>query len=294
MHDIAVIVVNWNACQDLRRCLSHLFSDPKPEVDFAVWVIDNGSSDGSQEMVASEFPDVRLIRNPDNRGFSRANNQGISTAIHEKYRYVYLINSDAFVHGASTLDQIVAFGDAHPEIGIFGTKVLNPDGSLQLSCRRWITFGAAIFRNTFMGNLFPNNKYAKQYLMEDTGHNQPRKVDWVSGCSMVIRADLIDKIGALDERFFMYCEDVDICKRAWIAGSEVWYFSDAIVTHKIGASSDKNAEPMIWEHHRSWAIYDEKYNPGFKPIRRLFVESGLWLRSFIRILNRRRHGARKP
>jgi len=282
MHDIAVIVVNWNACQDLRCCLSHLFSEPKPDVDFAVWVIDNGSTDGSPDMVATEFPEVRLVRNPDNRGFSRANNQGISTALHERYRYVYLINSDAYVHGADTLDKIVSFGDEHPEIGIFGTKVLNLDGSLQMSCRRWMTFGAAIFRNTLMGSLFPNNKFARQYLMEDTSHDRPRQVDWVSGCSMVVRMDLIDRIGALDERFFMYCEDVVICKRAW----------NAVVTHKIGASSDQNAERMIWEFHRSWAIYDAKYNPGFRPVRRLMVESGLWLRAAVRILNRRRRGSR--
>jgi GT2 family glycosyltransferase len=291
MHDIAVIVVNWNACEDLKRCLSHFFSDGNAKVDFTVWVIDNGSSDGSGKMVSDEFPKVQLVCNPDNRGFSRANNQGIWTALYEKYRYVYLINSDAFVQGARTLDQIVAFGDAHPEIGIIGTKVLNVDGSLQMSCRRWITFGAAIFRNTLMGRLFPHNKYARQYLMEDTSHDKPREVDWVSGCSMVIRMDLIDKVGALDERFFMYCEDVDMCRRAWNAGSKVWYFPGAVVTHKIGASSDKNAEKMIWEHHRSWAIYDAKYNPGFRPLRRAAVESGLWLRSAIRILNRRRHGA---
>jgi hypothetical protein len=288
MHDIAVIIVNWNACKDLRVCLSHLFADPKPNVDFAIWVIDNGSADGSVEMVASEFPDAHLIQNPDNRGFSRANNQGIFIALYEKYRYVYLINSDAFVHGADTLDRIVEFGDSHPKAGVFGTKVLNADGTLQYSCRRFYTIAAGFFRNSLLGRLFPRNKYARQYLMEDVDHNEPRTVDWVSGCSMVLRSSLLDRIGGLDERFFMYCEDVDVCKRAWEAGFEVWYCSSAIVTHKIGASSDQNAEKMIWEFHRSWSIYDTKWNPGFKPVRRAVVECGLWLRAFVRIVNRRR------
>ena len=286
MHDIAVIVVNWNACQDLRVCLSHLFSEPKPSSDFAVWVIDNGSTDGSADMVAEEFPAVHLIKNPDNRGFSRANNQGIHAAMHERFRYIYLINSDAYVHGAETLDRIVEFGDTHPSAGVFGTRVLNTDGSLQLSCRRFHTLAAGFFRNTLLGKLFPNNKYARLYLMTDVDHGIARSVDWVSGCSIVIRADLIDKVGALDERFFMYCEDVDICKRAWESGSEVWYAPSAVVSHKIGASSDKNADKMIWEFHRSWAIYDTKWNPGFRPFRRSAVEIGLWLRAYVRILNR--------
>lgn len=147
---------------------------------------------------------------------------------------------------------------------------------------------AGFFRNTLLGRLFPNNKWAHQYLMEDVDHTQPRSVDWVSGCSMVIKTELVKQIGALDEQFFMYCEDVDICKRAWDAGWEVWYCPRAVVTHKIGASSDKNAEKMIWEFHRSWELYDEKHTPGFRPIRRAAVKTGLWVRAAFRILNRRR------
>ena len=283
MTDIAVIIVNWNAREDLRRCLESLYAEPTPTISYSVWVVDNASADGSAQMTAREFPQVRLIANTDNRGFSKANNQAIAES---ESRAVFLLNSDAAIHPGA-LETLVAYSAAHPEAGIIGPKVLNPDGSLQFSCRRWPTLGAGFFRNTILGRLFPHNPYARDYLMGDWDHDSTRAVDWVSGCAMLIRRDLIDEIGALDERFYMYSEDVDICKRAWDSGKEVHYLHTAVVTHAIGRSSDKNAEAMIIEFHRSWHQYDKKHNPGFKPVRRLAVYSGLWLRAAVRIGRRR-------
>jgi GT2 family glycosyltransferase len=288
MTDMAVIVVNWNARKDLRQCLSSLFREPLPNVPYEVWVVDNASTDGSAEMVRNEFPQVHLIVNTDNRGFSKANNQAIDAA---GRRDVFLLNSDAAVHPGA-LDALAAFAETHPQAGVIGPKVLNPNGSLQFSCRRFPSLGAGFFRNTYLGRLFPRNRYARNYLMGDLDHTQSHTVDWVSGCAMWIRRDLIDAIGALDERFFMYCEDVDLCWRCHEAGREVWYAPEAVVTHAIGASSDKNAEPMIVEFHRSWYEFDRKRNPGFHPVRRLTVGAGLWARAAIRILNRRRAARR--
>lgn len=111
MPDIAVIVVNWNARQDLQHCLTCLFAEPAPSVSFGVYVVDNASSDGSADMVAEKFPQTNLVRNPDNRGFSKANNQAITAAIEAGFRYAYLLNSDAFVESPVVLDEIVKFGD---------------------------------------------------------------------------------------------------------------------------------------------------------------------------------------
>ncbi len=287
MTDIAVIVVNWNAREDLRHCLQSLYAVP-PKVEFAVWVVDNASTDGSAQMVASEFPHAHLRVNTDNLGFSKANNQAIAEALAETgTRSVFLLNSDAAVHPGA-LDALVAWADANPNAGIVGPKVLNPDGTLQLSCRRFPSLGAGFFRNTYLGRLFPQNKYAKDYLMQDFDHAHTLPVDWVSGCAMLLRRDLIDSIGALDERFYMYCEDVDICQRAWAAGREVVYFPDAVVTHTIGRSSDKNADTMIVEFHRSWYEFDRKRHPNSPLLRRAAVYAGLWLRAAVRIFNRRR------
>lgn len=283
MNDIAVIIVNWNACKDLRRCLESLFAEPKPRVDYAVWVVDNASDDGSAAMVASEFPQVHLIVNMVNAGFSKANNQVINAT---DSRYVFLLNSDALIHPGA-LDDLLAYAEAHLQAGIIGPKVLNSDGSLQFSCRRFPSLGAGFFRNTYLGRLFPHNQFARDYLMNDFDHASDRAVDWVSGCAMLIRRDVIQRIGALDERFYMYCEDVDLCQRAWEAGFEVVYAPSAVVTHAIGRSSDKNGDQMIIEFHRSWYEYDRKRHPKASILRRAAVYSGLWLRAAVRIAKRR-------
>ena len=289
MDDIAVIVVNWNAREDLRRCLASLFAAPLPRVTYSVWVVDNASSDGSAGMVRAEFPQAHLIANPDNAGFSRANNQAIART---DSRYVFLLNSDASVHPGA-LDRLVAHADAHPAVGVAGPKVLNPDGSLQFSCRRFPSLGAGFFRNTYLGRLFPHNKFSRDYLMNDFDHAETRPVDWVSGCAMLIRRELLQSIGALDERFYMYCEDVDFCQRTWESGAEVVYLPEAVVTHAIGRSSDKNADQMIIEFHRSWYEYERKRHPDASVLRRAAVYSGLWLRAAVRIAKRRAQDRRR-
>ena len=288
MTDIAVIIVNWNAREDLRACLNSLYADPKPYLDYEVWVVDNASADGSAAMVAAEFPSVHLRVNTENLGFSRANNQAIAET---KSRYVFLLNSDAKIHPGA-LDSLVAYADSHPNAAILGPKVLNPNGSVQHSCRRFPSLGAGFFRNTYLGRLFPHNRFARDYLMTDFDHASDLPVDWVSGCAMLIRRSAIDTIGALDERFYMYCEDVDICQRAWDAGLKVVYVPDAVVTHAIGRSSDKNADKMIVEFHRSWYEYDVKRHPKSSGLRRAAVYSGLWLRAAVRIAKRRAAGRR--
>ena len=292
MIDVAVIIVNWNAREDLRVCLASLYADPRPCVPYDVWVVDNASADGSAAMVAAEFPRVHLCANTENLGFSKANNQAIAQT---NSRYVFLLNSDAAIH-AGALETLVAYADAHPSVGILGPKVLNPNGTLQFSCRRFPSLGAGFFRKTYLGRLFPHNKFARDYLMTDFDHNSDKAVDWVSGCAMLIRRATIDKIGALDERFYMYCEDVDICQRVWDSGQEVVYMPEAVVTHAIGRSSDKNADKMIREFHRSWYQYDLKRHPNSPALRRAAVYAGLWLRAAVRIAKRRaaarqaRHG----
>ncbi len=288
MTDIAVIIVNWNAREDLRVCLSSLYAAPTPRLDYEVWVVDNASGDGSAEMVTAEFPEVKLRANTDNLGFSKANNQAIAET---DSQYVFLLNSDAAIRPGA-LEALLAYASTHPNAAILGPKVLNPDGSLQFSCRRFPSLGAGFFRNTYLGRLFPNNSFARDYLMTNFDHASDTPVDWVSGCAMLLRRAAIDEIGVLDERFYMYCEDVDICQRVWDAKREVVYVPEAVVTHAIGRSSDKNADRMIQEFHRSWYEYDLKRHPKSSKIRRAAVYSGLWLRAAVRIAKRRAAGRR--
>lgn len=280
--------MNWNAREDLRACLESLcVGSARPE-QIEIVVADNDSADNSADMVEREFPHVRLIRTGANLGFSGGNNV---TFTNLSAPYVLLLNSDATTAPGS-LDALLDFAETSPKVGIIGPKVLNPDGTLQYSCRRWPTFAAGLFRNVYLGRLFPGNRPASDYLMQDFDHATTRDVDWVSGCALLIRRDCLEQIGPLDaETFFMYCEDMDWCLRANNAGWRVVYFPGSLVTHAIGRSSDKAADRMIWEHSRSmWRFY-QKHRVFFRDrvpaLLRPLVFAGIYLRAIVRIARRR-------
>jgi len=280
--------VSWNAQDDLRACLCSLRTGSSAPESVEVVVVDNASSDGSADMVEREFPEVRLIRSGVNLGFSGGNNLALEGLTAD---YAFLLNSDATV-APGALDELVAFADAHPDAGLIGPKVLNPDGSIQFSCRRWPTFAAGLYRNVYLGRLFPNNRPASDYLMQDFDHASVREVDWLSGCALMIRRACLEQIGPLDaETFFMYCEDMDWSLRAHNAGWEVLYFPGALVTHAIGRSSDNAADRMIIEHSRSmWRFY--RKHPAFfrdrvPALLRPLVLPGIVARAAVRIARRR-------
>ncbi len=160
-----------------------------------------------------------------------------------------------------------------------GPKVTNPDGTLQYSARRFPSMIAAIFRHTLFGKLFPNNRFVRDYLMTNWTHDDVIDVGWVSGAAMLIRREMIDEIGLFDERFFMYCEDMDICKRAHDKGWRVVYYPFVNVIHRIGASSDHIPIAMIKQHHKSMMLYYFKhYAKSPRILLAPFVVLGLWIR----------------
>ncbi len=280
--------MSWNAREDLRACLHSLKTAAKDRSLFETVVVDNVSADGSADMVEAEFPEVRLIRSATNTGFGGGNNIALEGM---EAPYAFLLNSDATC-APGALDDLVAFADATPDAGIIGPKVLNPDGSIQYSCRRFPTFAAGLFRNVYLGRLFPNNKPAADYLMQEFDHNHVLDVDWVSGCALFIRKECLDEIGLFDTKtFFMYCEDMDWCMEAHNANWRVVYYPGIPITHAIGRSSDKAAERMIIEHHRSmWRFYKKHRKFFEKQIPfwlRPMVPVGIFLRVLVRIARRR-------
>ncbi|MCW5937376.1 MAG: glycosyltransferase family 2 protein [Fimbriimonadaceae bacterium] len=252
--DLTITICSWNTVEDLRTCLASLRACAD-EGSFEVLVVDNASFDGSPDMVEREFPEFRLLRQGTNLGFTGGHNLAVAQ---RRGRHAALLNSDTVVHKGS-VRALLAYMEAHPEVGVVGPKLLNPDGSLQYSCRRFPNPVAAAFRNTVLGRLFPNNPYVKEYLMQDFDHTQNREVDWVSGAAMFLRAELIEKVGLLDPGYFMYCEDTDLCKRAWEAGFKVVYLPEAVVTHAIGRSTDRVANKMIVRFHKSMLRYYRKH-----------------------------------
>jgi hypothetical protein len=254
--DVTISIVNWNTKDELRACLESVLA--QDSISFEVIVVDNASSDGTADMVKSDFGGrVKLIENGANLGFGTAHNQSISES---QGRFVLLLNPDSRLLERDVLAKMAKYMDENSEVGMLGPKVLNPDGNLQFSARHFPTMFAAIFRHTIFGKLFPDNRFVRQYLMTDWKHDEVTEVDWVSGSALMARRDTFQKIGLLDERFFMYLEDVDWCKRAKDAGWKVVYFPMASVSHRIGAASDQNPIPMIKQHHKSMLRYFLKYN----------------------------------
>lgn len=298
MTDLSVIILNWNTKEDLRRCLASM--EPSvlgqeragagnagsgrrgagaalaEESPIEVIVVDNASTDGSVQMAQEHFPWANVIANAQNVGYSAGNNLGIEAATG---RHLLLLNPDTVIHD-DALMTLVQFTDARPEAGIVGAKLLNRDGSLQYSCRRFPTLANGFFRDTPLGRLFPKNRYNRDYLMTNWDHSTPREVDWVSGAAMLIRRECLEEIGTLDEGFFMYCEDVDICFRARERGWKVFYCPDAVITHLIAQASDQNAAAMLMERHRSmYRFFRKHYADTAHPLIWPVVVAGLSARA---------------
>lgn len=252
--DLSVIILNWNTKEETRACLKSLFGQAHRHA-VEVIVADNASSDGSREMLAAEFPSVCVVAHAGNLGFCAGNNRAVPAA---SGRYVLFLNSDTLVT-AGALDALIAFADANSDIDIVGPKVLNPDDTLQYSCRRFPDLGAGFFRNTPLGRLFPKNRYATNYLMSDWDHATVRDVDWVSGCALLIRREALDRAQGFDEGFYMYCEDVDLCYRVHEAGWRVVYFPDAVIYHIIGRSTNQVPTRMTYFFHRSMYRFYKKH-----------------------------------
>ncbi len=277
---LTIQIVNWNAREPLRAALRSILAHP-PHFPYEIIVVDNASSDGSVQMLEKEFPEIKLIVSEQNLGFSRGHNLAARAA---RGKYQFILNPDTEVM-PNALDLLVEFAEKHPEVAIIGPKILNPDGSLQYSCRRFPNPTAALFRNTPLGKLFPNNRYTREYLMTDWDHSSIREVDWVSGAALFIQREVFERLGGFDEQFFMYCEDMDLCYRAWQAGYKVVYYPEPVIIHAIGRSTDLVANKMIITFHRSMYLFYKKHytHKIFPPLRPL-VPIGLALRASIFLL----------
>jgi hypothetical protein len=170
--------------------------------------------------------------------------------------------------------------EQHPDVGAVGPRLLNADGSLQYSCRAFPTLGAGFFRQTPLGALFPRNRYVQQYLMTEWEHDSVREVDWLSGAAMMVRREVIEQVGMLDEDFYMYCEDVDWCYRIHQGGWKVCYLPHAVITHAIGGSSNQCQSRMIIVRHKSmWRYYLKHHGRGASALLLPLVLLGLGARA---------------
>jgi len=278
---VSVIIINWKTPKLLADCLDSLQGDPNCS-RFEMIVVDNNSGDESVPMLKSRYPDVKLIENPDNKGFSKAVNQAIPLCRGE---YLLLLNPDAKVVG-SAVTRLAEFLDQNPTVGACGPKVLNADGTLQLACRRaFPSLAASFYRLAYISHLFPKNPAFSQYNMTYADPDKLLEVDALSGSCMMIRRQVVDNIGLLDEDIFMFGEDIDWCWRVKESGMKVMYVPDAVVYHIHGASSRKRPIGTTINLHKGMEVFYRKHlaQRYWAPVN-LLVYAAIWLRAGIFIL----------
>lgn len=262
--DLSIVIVSWNTRELLAQCLRSLNltqgdqqQSSQPAVfeaggcRYEVLVVDNASADGSAEMVHNRFPGVHLIQNKANAGFARANNQAIPAA---RGRYIVLLNSDTEVHPGA-FKTLIAFMDAQTKAGAVGPRLLNTDGSLQPSCQPMLTPGREFWRLLFLERLLPRASYP----LSRWGDQEPRQVDVIKGACLLLRRAALDQVGLLDESYFMYTEEVDLCYRLSRAGWQCWWVPRAVVTHHGEGSSRQIAQRMYLQLYRSKIQFYRKY-----------------------------------
>ena len=230
--DVSVVIVSFNTRELLRECLQTLYRESR-DVTLETIVVDNGSRDGSAGMVAAEFPIVRLIRSQANLGFAAANNLGFAIATG---RYVVLLNSDAFVKSGA-LRRSVDHMDRRPRVGLGGARLIGRDGSWQPSARMFPSCLNELLTLSGLSTRYPRSRFFGRVDRTCVDPLIDIPTDWVPGAYSIIRREVLEHVGYFDEAFFLYYEEVDLCRRIKAAGYEVWYWPDITVVHLGGESS---------------------------------------------------------
>lgn len=254
--DLSIIIVNYNTADCLVHCLSALFGSP-PAMAWEVLVVDNASSDRSVPCLRSDFPQVRLLVNNRNLGFGAAGNRGFAKA---KGEFILFMNADVIVC-PQAIDQLVRTLRSRPEVGVCGGKLVSPDGTVQPTFRRFPTHRSILFaRGSLLGKIFPDRR--GRYVLPEV--DDTVAVDSVAAAFLLTRRSALEQMQGFDERFFLYAEDLDFCRRMKDAGYEVLYVPRALATHQWGASTRQNRSLAWRAHHRSIYRYFRKHYPQKK------------------------------
>lgn len=247
MVDVSIIIVNWNTSELLLHCLDSIYN-AKPSCAVEIIVVDNGSTDDSVPMLVERFPEVILIKNDQNLGFARANNQGLTSG---HGRYFMLLNSDTIVLPGS-IDKLVEIADRHQELGIVGPKILNMDGTIQKS---WGSFPS-----------FLSELVGRSFRIRHAVENVPQayEVDWVLGACMLVRSTTVVDVGQFDDDYFFYSEEIDWCFRIKKRNWKIWYVTSAEIYHLGGGSTNHGSLVQLVRLYRGKLLYFQKHHGKFK------------------------------
>ena len=251
---LSVVVLSWNTQELTLACLRALFAET-PKHNREVIVVDNGSHDGSPDAIAAQFPQVQLIRNPDNRLYAAGNNQGAAVAAGQ---FVCTLNSDTEVR-AGALDTLVDFLRDHDDYGAVAPRLSDPDGSVQFACQRFPTLWTALCFDSWLGSFWPGSRVVDRYLMRDFDHLQTRDVDQPPGACCMLRTAEWRQLGGFDEQLALFYNDVDLCQRLVAGGRKIRYIATAEVMHHRGASTKNFAKMLVIWHQNRLAYYRKHY-----------------------------------
>jgi len=275
MKDISVIIVNWNTKELLRSCVSSVQADVEGIAE--IIVVDNGSSDGSQDMIHVEYPEVVLIENKKNLGFAKANNVGIKKMTR---RYACLVNSDVIVL-PGCMNVLAEYMNANSGVGVVGPRVLWPNMTIQDSCRKYPTLWNNLCESIRLNKIFPHsNLFSSEHMMYFK-HDRLIEVDGLVGCCMMIRKIALDEVGLFDESFFIYSEETDLCKRMSESGWKIIFNPKAQIIHYGRGSSSKEPLTFALEQQKSKMKYWKKHNSKLSVI---IYKSLLVARHIIRLI----------
>ncbi|TSC64089.1 MAG: glycosyl transferase family protein [Parcubacteria group bacterium Gr01-1014_106] len=254
MTQLSIVIVNYASGRLAKACVESIHRSA-PHMSYEVIMVDNASPDDSQELLATEVPGIRFLPQTENVGFARGVNIGIAAAQGES---ILILNPDIIVlQGA--IDRLMDFARAHPRAAMLAGQLVNPNGSVQDSCSRFYTPLTILARRTPVGMLPFARRHLQRILMRGEDRTRARPVDWVLGACMLVPRTALTKVGVMDERFFLYFEDMDWCRRFWEAGYEVWYVPDARFAH----------------HHKRASAQESGLSALFQPITRIHIASGI-------------------
>lgn len=270
---LSVVIVSYDSAAFLGACLDSL-DRHLAGLDVEICVVDNGSADDSRDIATRCERRVRVVLNERNLGFAAAVNRGLAAT---SGRYVLWLNPDAVLLNDGARE-LITYLETHPVVGIVGPKILDPDGQLQRSARAFPSYDWSIgHRHSLLSRLFPANPFSRRYLRSDLDPSVIQDTDWVSGACLLHRRDVSEQLGGLDERFFMYCEDVDFCLRARQRGWTVRYHPALTIAHHVAGSTRRRPAKMLVERHRSlWRYYQKHFTRH--PLIDLVAWSAIWSR----------------
>ena len=281
--ELSIIIVNYNVKEFLQN-LVHSLQKAVSIINHEIIVVDNASDDGSVEFIREKFPQITLIVNQTNLGFSKANNAALKIA---KGKFILLINPDTIV-SEDTITKMIEFLNEHPDAGLAGCKILNPDGSLQLACRRsfpgpWTSF----CKVTGLSTLFPKSKLFAKYNLTYLDENSTYEVDAISGSFMMMKREAYEKVGGFDEQFFMYGEDLDLCYRIQKNGYKVYYYPGTQIIHYKGESTKRSSLDETNIFYDAMHLFVKKHFSSFY-LAEIILRSAIGFRKFFAFLGQRK------